>query len=131
MPSAAPKQSPKRRLLSPSQRLQRLSRKWIKRLRLQNFQKIEVRLSPKSEMDNSLGWAQWSPEYRYATVRILDPTENEDITADEYDAFMEETLVHEFLHLLLEGHKTMESVTQTYDPAHEAALNILAEALVS
>lgn len=117
--------------LSLNQRLQRLSRKWIKKLKLQNFQKIDVCLGTPEQMEESVGWAQWSPEYGHALITILDPLQNEDITADEYDTYLETTLIHELLHLRLEGHKTMESVTNVYDPAHEAAINILSDLLAN
>ena len=134
MSATAPRQKKKSpspsKPLSLNQRLQRLSRKWIKKLKLQNFQKIDIRLYSKEQMDGSLGLAHWSPEYGQAQVLILDPMENEDVTADEFEEFMEVTLVHELLHIRLDGHKTMESVTANYDPAYEAAINILSDLLV-
>ena len=76
-------------------------------------------------MEEALGVAYWTPEYKTAVVKILNPDNPEE---DEQD--VERTLVHELLHIMLQGHRTMDDVTKTYDPAFEAALNVLADVLV-
>ena len=124
MPAAKKVKSPPK-ALSPNQQLQRLARKWIRRLNLTAFNKIQVSFAPESEMEEALGVAYWTPEYKTAVIKILAPDNPED---DEQD--VERTLVHELLHIMMQGHRTMDDVTKTYDPAFEAALNVLADVLV-
>ena len=125
MPRAQKKVKSPPKVLSPNQQLQRLARKWIRRLNLTTFNKIQVSYAPKSEMEESLGHAYWTPEYKTAVIKILNPDDPEE---DEQD--VERTLVHELLHIMLQGHRIMDEVTKVYDPIFEAALNVLADVLV-
>jgi len=76
-------------------------------------------------MEEALGVAYWTPEYKTAVIKILDPEKLEEDNTD-----VERTLVHELLHIMLQGHRTMDEVTKVYDPTFEAALNVLADVLV-
>lgn len=125
MPRAQKKVKSPPKSLSPNQQLQRLARKWIRRLNLTTFNKIQISFAPESEMDEALGVAYWTPEYKTAVIKILDPEKLE-----EDDTDVERTLVHELLHIMLQGHRTMDEVTKIYDPTFEAALNVLADVLV-
>jgi hypothetical protein len=65
------------------------------------------------------GQSQWFPEERQCWIAVR-PTDDADLLG--------ETLVHELLHVRLEGHLApMEN--EQYDPGYEYALNCTARAL--
>lgn len=74
-----------------------------------NFDELEI-------CEDLDGWIDWSTEHAYA-----------DLVMRKRNA-KEETLVHELLHLKLEGHKPRPG---KYDPLYERALNDLARALIA
>jgi hypothetical protein len=67
------------------------------------------------------GSIMWQTEYKSATL-LLNKAHIEDYHE------MDTTLVHELLHLLLEGNRPH---TGKYDPLYEHALNVIAEQLVT
>jgi Zn-dependent peptidase ImmA (M78 family) len=104
-----------------SRKLASLRKRWLERLGLTDWEEIEVTLLPKDKLSypDSDGYAYWQPEYKKAII---------DINADLDDAEIEETLVHELLHVRLEGHKLLTPKTR-YDALYERALNVLATTL--
>ena len=109
-------------------KLQTLARKWIKKLELGSplWRKIDVAVMTAEEQaqhDGTLGICLWDIDNSYAYVGLA-PEEKH----VEDQTLMEETLVHELLHLRLQGHKEYK---KEYDDPHlERALNLLAEILV-
>lgn len=99
--------------------LRRLTKLWQKRLKLQDW-KIVARFTSSIASENAAGMADWHPDNRTAQVDILPPH----LITDD----IEETLVHELLHVLYEGHtwytEDLRSVHQ------ERAHNQTAAALV-
>lgn len=77
-------------------------------------------------MEEDGGWCQgrvlYAPEYGMAEISILTPKDRGEEDKDP----IEEDVVHELLHIRLEGHKGQEG----YDPMIERALNVLAKVLV-
>lgn len=68
------------------------------------------------------GSSTWEPEYNVASIEVASDLGS--------DADIEETLIHELLHLKLEGHKVLTRGYK-YDPLYERALNVLARVLVA
>lgn len=99
--------------------LRRLTKLWQKRLKLQDW-KLDVRFAA-DMADTSAGECWWHPDNRTAEIHILPPH----IIEDD----IEETLVHELLHVLYEGHawNTEDSLSVHQERAHNQA----AAALVS
>ena len=64
------------------------------------------------------------PEYQTATLVVAPPETLAEVGKDF--APLKETIIHELLHVRLEGHRTQ---TGKYDPAYELGLNIVAELL--
>lgn len=65
-------------------------------------------------------------EYDHVVMSVRQPT-------DEQPVDIEESVVHELLHVLLEGHKNLatSSVDDSYDPMYERGLNVLSTLLVA
>ncbi len=100
-----------------TQRTERLIRLWQKRLSLRDWT-IEVQVCTEVDADDSWGEATWYPDSREATIRIsrgLGPWQHE------------ATVVHELLHLMLQGHMDYEG----YDIHEERAINTLASVLTA
>lgn len=81
--------------------------------------------------DINMGSCIWFPEYRQAVVEILDPADpaaSEWYTAfgEDLEKTVEETVIHELLHILLEG--SVEK-TKKYSAHYEWALNVLSAQL--
>jgi Zn-dependent peptidase ImmA (M78 family) len=74
---------------------------------------MTTELVPVEEMPNEWGTAQWVTEECSAIIRIREDAN-------------EETLVHELLHLVLDGHKRY----RRYSEMSERAINRIAAALV-
>jgi len=104
--------------------LQSLAKRWIKKLRLNPpaWKHIEVSFDSEEEMGETVGRCEWSTEHRTALVRILQLPEHDSYTAGT----VEQTLVHELLHLVLQGYMTRP---QKYDSNFEHGLNVLSEVL--
>ena len=97
--------------------LRTLVDQWKPRLGLENW-KISVRWAKKGEVEEYChGLVFWTTEL--ATARILISKKSDDYL---------HTVVHELLHIRLEGHL---SEVHADDPLYEQALNKLAEALIS
>lgn len=97
------------------QRVQRLLKLWQKRLELTEW-KIELKLLPEAA-DDCWGQIEWFADSREATMQI---------TRDLGPWQLETTVVHELLHILLQGHRDYEG----YDVNDERAINTLAARLV-
>jgi hypothetical protein len=101
--------------------LSRLCAKWKKRLGLVTW-KTRVRFVRFGNMAGELGRVEFYPEMMRAEISILHP---DDRTAKPDERYPELDLVHELLHLLIDGHKGPDK----YSIAHERAINAIAEAL--
>lgn len=104
------------------QTLQRLCRKWRKRLGLLDW-RIGIEFRPNAELEDG-SWANvwWSPDDMTATVWMTRPEDIEGQCAN----FIERCLVHELLHLVLGGHRPCAG----YDVNEERAINRLRDALI-
>lgn len=94
---------------------------WQRILRLQNWE-IDVRWMLKSDdhFECSNGYCVWSEQHKSAKIVIS--KESEDI---------EQTVVHECLHLLLHGNKPIERAMRGDLVGQEFAINTLASVLTS
>ena len=106
-------------------KLQALKKKWVTKLELGPplWQDIRVLFVDKKDIRNNLGEIEWQIDYSSATIKIA----NED-QHDTDELTVEETLIHELLHLRFEGHKDCDGKRQ---PHIERALNVVAKILVS
>lgn len=89
---------------------------WRERLNLKEWT-ISVGWGTKKEMAGCVGCCTWSAEEMCALVKIK---------RDEPAKELEPTLVHELLHLVLQGHSNYDG---EYDVHLERAINKLAAAL--
>lgn len=104
--------------------LGRLAKKWIKKLRLDPpaWKEIRVSFAGLDKMEDAMGLCEWSTEHRTAQIHILEPELHE-----EYGrGTIEQTLVHELLHLVLQGYMTKQPEE---DSNFEYGLNLLSEVL--
>lgn len=99
----------------------KLCRKWQRRLKLSDHT-IELRYPvPSDDFDaeNLAARCTWTPQYTWARILV---TKN----VTEHD------IVHELLHVRLEGHTSLETADakrRRADHLYERAINALAEAL--
>lgn len=103
----------------------RLLKKWRKKLRLNapSWEEIDLKVVPRSEIESCDGICYWITEYRKAEMKIASCSEDpEPLKA------LEETIVHELLHIVLEGHAEHD---ENYDPNYERGLNVIANALIA
>lgn len=102
-------------------RLRTLAKKWIVALRLTDWE-IDFELVANTEdLDECAGTCVWQPEYKTAMIKIA---------GDQPPGEIEETLIHELLHVVLEGHKPLTQ-TYKYDAMYERGLNVISEALAA
>lgn len=102
-------------------RLRTLAKKWIVALRLTDWE-IDFKLVPNTEeLGKCAGTCVWQTEYKTATIEIA---------GDQPPGEIEETLIHELLHLALEGHKPLTQKYK-YDAMYERGLNVISEALAA
>lgn len=94
-----------------------LINKWKKKLRLQNWD-IKFVLVDAEGLNGCAGTLEWQTEYHSATMHLARELERPD---------MEETIIHELLHLLLEGHK---NPVHRDVPLYESGLNTLSSLLI-
>lgn len=87
---------------------------WCQLLGVDDKWNIGIEIGHVGEMEGCRGMNIISPEYQACKIMIA-PGEPE------------ETLVHEILHIILDGHKADRD---EYDPMHERAINKMASALV-
>jgi hypothetical protein len=114
--------------------LRRWCRQWQRRLRL-GLWRIKIKFARSREMtngDGSISWgqAQTLEEHGEARVKILDPDDYKD---NQGRREIEETLVHELLHVLWQPvlRDDKPGANQAKDIAIEQAINILASLLVA
>lgn len=109
---------------SDKTRAVKLLRKWTKALELDppNWT-TDINIVPSQDMDGADGSCTWQGEYREAWIDL-----NEEILGNW--GAVEETVVHELLHLKLQGHQDPDKVLAEYDPFFENALNVIARELV-
>lgn len=91
---------------------------WLEILNLREWT-IKLRWATKAEGKECQGLNYFSVEELKSTVVIDRKVKPAD---------REETLVHELLHLVFDGHEVVD--TDKYDPLHERALNRTASALM-
>lgn len=97
-----------------SRQLTALGRRIMRRLDMHEW--IAGAVFRVRKLDGLDGESCWHPEERKCWIAVSPGPE------------MEETLVHECLHVLIEGHKP---IVPDYDPGYELALNRMAKALWS
>lgn len=98
--------------LSEAAILKRRLKQWQKLFGLDSW-KITLEIQPAEKMSDALGQNFFSPEHETSDIYMR---------VGEGEA----TLVHELLHLVIDGHKGQEK----YSPMHERAINKLAAVLV-
>ena len=93
---------------------------WVTALRLSDWE-IDLVFKPQAELEakDSAGSSYWQTEYKTASIEIASDQPEEEVL---------ETLIHELLHLALEGHKPLHKGYK-YDGPYEFALNTLAGVL--
>lgn len=84
---------------------------------------IEGTFVKETQSPDTCAEISWQPEWKEATI-CFRKEQHLLKTGRSMDHF----IVHELLHLLLEGHKP---ITTEYDPSYEAALNTIASLLVN
>lgn len=87
---------------------------------------IDLAVHPGDEMQGRDAAVSAQAEYDHAVMALREPTELQPVD-------VEESIVHELLHVLLEGHKNLATSadSETYDPMYERGLNVLSAVLVS
>lgn len=87
-----------------------------------NWEKINIRFASFEETEGNVGLCAWFSEYKKVEIFILE----EELHAQQEVGTIEETVVHELLHLVLDGHREKKLV---YSPSYEHGLNVLARIL--
>jgi hypothetical protein len=77
---------------------------------------IKLRRPEKDECSDAIAWIYWSPEELTATLVMRAHAE-------------EDSLVHELLHLVLDGHKNYAS--ELYSELHERSINRITASLIA
>lgn len=111
--------------------LRRRGKYWIAKLKLGHWEKIHITFSSPKEMGKDcIGNCTWWSEYKQALVQVLDPSNTLAYSGhgDDIEKTLDETLVHELLHLRLEGEREKPLA---YSGSYEWALNVLAELIVN
>ena len=97
--------------------LRKLLEFWVEILNLPEW-KIEVKWGTKKNLEECVG-------RNYFSIEELDSL----ILIDKNGDDIEGTLVHELLHLVLDGHRDVD-LTNKYDPMLERAINRTAAAMI-
>lgn len=105
---------------SNDQTLARLTRLWLKRLNLSDWRVKSSFVDP-STIAQNCAQCEWHPDTRQATIKLAYPS-----YLREQDTNIEETLVHELIHISLQGHRQYRG----YSNAEERTINSLATALI-
>lgn len=90
---------------------------WCDILGVEDLWDVSIGISDGPEMTGNAGMNKLHAENQVSKI-ILAPNEGE------------HTLVHEILHIILDGHKDLSADTYKYDPMHERAINKIATALL-
>lgn len=102
---------------------------WQEKLNLLDW-KIEAKIKRANHMrENCAGAVNWTMQKKMATIAILDPIDYPDDVMGEQD--MENTLVHELLHLHLAPMNDDYSENEHYILFEEWAINSIAGALIA
>jgi hypothetical protein len=99
-----------------SRQLTALGRRCMKRLDMSEW--IKHAIFRVVRLEGNVGEATWHPEERRCWIAV-EPNEDEVV--------MVETVIHEILHVLFEGHLPVKG-EEEYDEAYEFALNRAAKA---
>jgi hypothetical protein len=100
-----------------SRELTRYGRRYLKRLQAEEW--LRGTMFRVRNLDGLYGMSEWFVEERCALITVHRGLSHEDTMT---------TLIHEILHVVLEGHKPPTAHSK-YDPNYELALNRLAKAL--
>ena len=108
--------------------LQPLLTEWQKRLRLQDWD-VQVSITRERDMpiDSSRGAIRWNVNTKEAWLHILDPI---DYPPDQVPQDIEQTIIHELLHLHLVMVAEMAGENETIQITTEQAIVCISEALV-
>lgn len=90
---------------------------WCDLLGVEDRWSVTLSIGNVSNMEGNVGLNELEPEYQKSHI-ILAPGESDD------------TLVHEILHILLDGYKSRKEISEDR-PQHELAINKIAAALVA
>jgi len=100
---------------------------WKERLRLQGWS-VSLVVSQQSDLRaGTLGNVHWDPDKKTAVIRVLESSDSQDLPAPAELTAMEDTIVHELVHLELASLPK----TDASRSAEEFAVNHLAEALLA
>lgn len=102
--------------------LNKLVKTWAHRLGIDDW-KITTLFKSEYEMGENEGLCYYYTEYRRAEIHILRECDRE-----EGCDSIENTVVHELLHIVLEGHKPR--LEGQYDAMFERGLNVIASVLI-
>jgi len=98
------------------EQLQNRASYWCALLGVEDRWAVTLSIGNVSNMEGNVGLNELEPEYQKSHI-ILAPGESD------------ETLVHEILHILLDGYKSRREILEDR-PQHELAINKIAAALV-
>ncbi len=98
------------------EQLQTKASYWCTLLGVEDRWAVTLSIGNVSNMEGNVGLNELEPEYQKSHI-ILAPGESD------------ETLVHEILHILLDGYKSRKEILEDR-PQHELAINKIAAALV-
>ncbi|MHC5828154.1 MAG: hypothetical protein ACYT04_72755, partial [Nostoc sp.] len=98
---------------------------WQRTLKLSDWD-ISVKLVPHREMPDAIGHVRWDADEKSADIRLITPEDYQSSVLRPYN--IEETLVHELLHLHF---VTFDVSDEPKRLATEQAINAIARALVN
>ncbi|MEH2384914.1 MAG: hypothetical protein V7K14_03785 [Nostoc sp.] len=98
---------------------------WQRTLKLSDWD-ISVKLVPHREMTDAIGHVRWDADEKSADIRLITPEDYQSGVLRPYN--IEETLVHELLHLHF---VTFDMSDEPKRLAIEQAINAIARALVN
>lgn len=103
--------------------LKQLFNYWVDKLELSPpvWRNSSIAFAKDADLENNLGQINWNIDHSAFSVQIANEKSHK-----RDDSDIEETLIHELLHLRIEGHKELDA---TRDPHLEKAINILASIL--
>lgn len=107
-------------------RLRKVCKYWQGRLRLNDW-KITVRFVPQKHIPDNCAHVQYAAEYKEAEVVVVKARDREWGEGQNHEVVMCEDVVHELLHVLVEG--SLEDDGR-YRPEVEFAINVIAGLLM-